>query len=138
MKYILGFAMLFGTIWPFIGNIMFKLKRDNIFELSNVIWHWIIPISNFGIYFILVFLIFKILKIENIQLKNRSLMIFNIGLIVTTTIWILAIIKVYIFSLERILYSFPSKNILVVSTLLIFLGLLQFLLDTKKRKAEHV
>ncbi len=138
MKYIFGLTMLFGTIWPFMGNIMLKLKRDNVFELSNIMWHWIVPISNFGAYFILVFLVFKILKIENIQLKNKSLTIFNIGLITTTVIWVLGIIKVYISPLERLLYSFPSKNILVVSTLLLFLGILQFLLETQKKKAQNV
>lgn len=138
MKYIFGFAMLFGSIWPFMGNIMLKLKRDNVIELSNIVWHWIVPVSNFGIYFVLVFLIFKILRIENIQLNNNGLILFNTGLIVTTAIWVLGIIKVYIVPLERILYSFPSKNILVVSTLLIFLGVLQFLLETQKRKAHNV
>ena len=137
MKYILGLAVLFGTIWPFMGNIMLNLKRNNIFELSNVVWHWVIPTSNFGTYFLLIFFIFKIMKIKTIKVKNKKLTVFNIGLIATSAIWFLGLIKIYIPTLERILYYLPTKNILIVSSLLLFLGILQFILEIK-RETQNV
>jgi len=132
MKYILGLTMFFGTIWPITGNAMLILQRDGIFNLPYLAWHWIVPISNFVTYFLLIFLIFKVIRLKTTHLKDRNLIVFNIGLATTTIIWFLGIVKVYIASLERLFYNFPIKNLLIIATLVLFLGILQFLLEAKR------
>jgi hypothetical protein len=112
--------------------MLLKLKRDDMLGLSELAWYWIVPLSNFAVYFLLVFLVFKILKIETKQLKDKNLILFNVGLIATIIIWSLSIIKVYIIRLEGLLYYLPMKNLLLVATLVLFLGILQMLLELKK------
>lgn len=137
MKYILGIALFFGTIWPVFANMLLKMQKDVVFELPSFAWHWIIPLCNFGIYFLLAFLLFKIMKLNTEQLKNKKLLVFNTGLIATSAIWFLGLIKVYISPLEMLLYKLPMKNLLLVAALLLFLGILQVLVEMKK-EAQHV
>ena len=75
------------------------------------------------------------MKFKTNHLKDKKLIVFNIGLIMTSFVWFLWFIKVS-FPLETFLYTINLKGFLHIPTLLLFLGILEFLLETRKEVSK--